>query len=77
MAGILITAYMVVGAAIFALIWIILIASKRRDIKKPSQKPFEIQNSSRNHDTLESIQLHQSAGGSYSPPVGGNGQKNK
>jgi hypothetical protein len=33
MVGILITAYLVIGALAFALIWILLIASKRRENK--------------------------------------------
>ena len=58
MIGILITAYLVIGALVSALIWVILIASKRREdkvkrvngrrsesnlIREPSTKPSRFQ----------------------------------
>jgi len=38
MAGILITVYLIVGALVSALIWIVLIASKRRENKAKNVK---------------------------------------
>jgi hypothetical protein len=45
MAGILITAYLVLGALVFALIWIILIASKRRLKKAQTAKRGRLESS--------------------------------
>ena len=49
MIAILITAYLVVGALVSALIWIILIASKRRENKAKSV----------NHEGVESKLFHE------------------
>jgi len=38
MIGILITAYLIIGALVSALIWVILIASKRRENKAKNMK---------------------------------------
>jgi hypothetical protein len=38
MAGILIAAYLIIGAFVSALIWVVLIASKRRENKAKSVK---------------------------------------
>ncbi len=54
-AGILITAYLIIGALAFALIWAILIASKRRKDKAQQKNRDRLESKySREHSTKPS-----------------------